>query len=169
VVWQNSNRYSGDGQDPGTLTPPSGTTVASWINNGPSLCAKNLSETTPVDYNALCQWRAQNVTVQDNTFQFNPSDSLYGGQCTQNNSCGMNGLFSEVSSTSAYPRWSVCNAISNNQNNHFQDNTYTGPWTFMYFNQGDLMSASSWQAGVTNVESSGDNFGAQDQGSTFSS
>jgi hypothetical protein len=169
VVWQNSNRYSGDGQDPGTLTPPSGTSVASWINNAPSLCAKNLSETSPIDYNALCQWRAQNVTVQDNTFQFNPSDSLYGGQCTQNNSCGMNGLFSEVSSTSAYPRWSVCNAISNNQNNHFQNNTYTGPWTFMYFNQGDVMSASAWQAGVTNVESSGDNFGAQDQGSTFSS
>ena len=169
VVWQNSNRYSGDGQDPGTLTPPSGTTVASWINNGPSLCAKNLSETTPVDYNALCQWRAQNVTVQDNTFQFNPSDSLYGGQCTQNNSCGMNGLFSEVSSTSAYPRWSVCNAISNNQNNHFQNNTYTGPWTFMYFNQGDSEAPSAWQAGLTNVESSGYDFPAQDQGSTFSS
>ena len=109
------------------------------------------------------------MTVQDNTFEFNPSDSLYGGQCTENNSCGMNGLFSEVSSTSAYPGYSVCNAISNNQNNHFQDNTYTGPWTFMYFNQGDVMSASAWQAGVTNVESSGDNFGAQDQGSTFSS
>ena len=31
------------------------------------------------------------------------------------------------------------------------------------------MSASAWQAGVTNVESSGDNFGAQDQGSTFTS
>jgi len=169
VVWQNSNRYSGDGQDPGTLTPPSGTNVDTWINNAPSICGKNLSETTPIDYNSLCQWRAQNVTVQDNSFEFNPSDSLYGGQCTENNSCGMNGLFSEVSSTSAYATWSVCNNISNNQNNHFQNNTYTGPWTFMYFNQGDMEGPSAWQAGATNVESSGDNFGAQDQGSTFTS
>ena len=40
VVWQNSNRYSGDGQDPGTLTPPSGTNVDTWINNAPSICAQ---------------------------------------------------------------------------------------------------------------------------------
>lgn len=169
VVWQNSNRYSGDGQDPGTLTPPTGTSLGDWINNAPSLCKAHLSETSPVNYNSLCQWRAQNVTVQDNTFQFNPSDSLYKGQCTEANACGQNGLFSEVSSTSAYPRWSVCNNISNNQNNHFQNNTYTGPWTFMYFNQGDTMGPAAWQAGVTSVESSGDNFGAQDRGSSFAS
>jgi hypothetical protein len=38
----------------------------------------------------------------------------------------------------------------------------------MYFNQGDAEGTSSWQVGVTNVEDSGDDFGAQDQGSTFS-
>jgi hypothetical protein len=169
VIYQNANRYSGDGQDPGTLTPPSGTNVDTWINDAASICPSHLSETSPIDYNSLCQWRAQNVTVQDNTFEFNPSDSIYGGQCTEANSCGQNALFSVYSSTSAYPTWSVCNNISNNQNNKFTNNTYTGPWTFMYFNQGDSESASAWQAGVTNVESSGDNFGAQDQGSTFSS
>ena len=169
VIWQNSNRYAGDGQDSATLTPPSGISLSDWFNNAASLCKAHLSETTPVDYNSLCQWRSQNVTVQDNTFQFNPSDSVYKGQCTEDNNCGQNGLFSEVSSTSAYPRWSVCNSISNNQNNHFQNNAYTGPWTFMYFNQGDTMGPSAWQAGVTNVESSGDDFGAQDQGSSFTS
>ena len=169
VVWQNANRYSGDGQDPGTLTPPSGTSLSNWINNAPSLCKAHLSETTPVNYNSLCQWRAQNVTVQDNTFQFNPSDSLYKGQCTEANTCGQNALFSQVSSTSAFPGWSVCNNISNNQNNHFQNNTYTGPWTFTYFNQGDMAGPSGWQAGAGNVQSSGDNFGAQDQGSSFTS
>ena len=71
-----------------------------------------------------------------------------------------------VSSTPAYPAWSVCNNISNNQNNHFQNNTYTGPWTFMYFNQCDTIGASAWQAGVNNVESSGYSFKGQDQGSS---
>ena len=166
VIYQNANRYVGDGQDPGTLVPPSGTNVDSWINNAPSVCPSHLSQTSPVDYHSLCQWRAQNVTVQDNTFEFNPSDSLYGGQCTVSNSCGQNALFSGYSSTSAYPTWSICNAISNNQNNHFKNNSYTGPWTFVYFNQGDTVSLSAWQHGMTNVESSGYNFPAQDQGST---
>lgn len=169
VIYQNANRYSGDGQDPGTLTPPSGTNVDTWINDAPSTCSSHLPETSPIDYNLLCQWRAQNVTVQDNTFEFNPSDSIYGGQCTEANACGQNALFSVYSSTSAYPTWSVCNDISNNQTNHFEDNTYTGPWTFMYFNQGDMEGPAAWQAGATNVESSGDNFGAQDQRSTFAS
>jgi len=168
VVYQNANRYAGDGQDRGTLTPPSGTNVGTWINDAASLCPSHLSETSPIDYNSLCQWRAQNVTVQDNTFKFNPSDSIYAGQCTEANACGQNGLFSVFSSTSAYPKWTVCNNISNNQNNHFTNNTYTGPWTFMYFNQGDAAAPSAWQAGVTNVENSGHDFGAQDQGSTLS-
>jgi len=165
VIYQNANRYSGDGQDPGTLTPPSGTTVNTWIDKAPSICPSHLSQTSPIDYNSLCQWRSQNVTVQDNTFTFNPSDSIYGSQCTQAHSCGQNGLFSVYSSTSAYPKWSVCNDISNNQNNHFTNNTYTGPWTFVYFNQGDAAGPSAWHAGVTNVEGSGYDFKAQDQGS----
>lgn len=167
VIWQNSNRSSDDGQDPGTLTPPNGTKVDTWINDAPSICHSNLSETSPVDYNSLCQWRAQNVTVQDNTFAFDPSDSIYGGQCTEAHACGQNALFSVYSSTSAYPTWSVCNNISNNQNNHFENNTYTGPWTFTYFNQGDMEGPAAWQAGATNVQDSGDNFRDQDQGSTF--
>jgi hypothetical protein len=166
VIYQNANRYAGDGQDPGTLTPPSGTNVDDWINKAGSICPSHLSQTSPVDYHSLCQWRAQNVTVQDNTFQFNPSDSVYGGQCTTAHSCGQNGLFSVYSSTSAYPTWSVCNNISNNQDNHFQNNTYAGPWTFVYFNQGDTVAAAAWEAGVNNVEGSGFNFKAQDQGST---
>lgn len=166
VIYQNSNRYSGDGQDPGTLTPPSGTDVNTWINKADSICPSQLSQTSPVNYNAACQWRSQNVTVQGNTFQFNPSDSIYAGQCTQAHSCGQNALFATYSDTSAYPKWTVCNNISNNQNNHFTNNTYTGPWTFVYFNQGDTVGAAAWQAGVTNVEGSGYSFKGQDQGSS---
>ena len=38
VIYQNANRYAGDGQDPGTLTPPSGTDVNTWINKADSIC-----------------------------------------------------------------------------------------------------------------------------------
>ena len=168
MIYQNANRHPGDGQDPGTLTPPGGTSVGTWINDAPAACPSHLSETSPVDYHSLCQWRAQNVTVQHNTFEFNPSDPIYGGQCTKANACGQNALFSGYSSTSAYPTWSVCNNISNNQNDHFENNTYTGPWTFTYFDQGDTEGPPAWQAGATNSRL-GHNFGAQDQGSIFTS
>jgi Right handed beta helix region len=170
ILYQNSNRYVGDGQDPGTLIPPSGVATQTWINtDGPKNCPSNLTETSPIDYHSLCQWRTQNVTVQDNQFTFNPSDSIYGGKCTQANACGENGLFSPYSSTAAYPAYTVCNLISNSQGNVFSDNTYSGPWSFNYFNQGDIATWSQWTSGLTNVEGSGDNFGKQDAGSTYSS
>jgi hypothetical protein len=170
IIYQNPNRYAGDGQDPGTLTPPTGVNIGTWINtDGPADCPGSLSETSPIDYHSLCQWRAQNVTVQDNQFTFNPSDSVYDGQCTEANSCGQNGLFSAFSVTATYPAYTVCNSISNDQDNVFSDNTYTGPWSFVYFNQGDIASWSQWTSGLTNVEGSGDNFGAQDAGSTLTS
>jgi hypothetical protein len=168
VLYQNSNRYVGDGQDPGTLTPPSGVNIQTWINTaGPDNCPANLSETSPIDYHSLCQWRTQNVTVRDNEFTFDPSDPVYGGQCTQANSCGQNALFAPYSSTAAYPAYTVCNLISNVQGNVFSGNTYTGPWSFGYFNQGDIATWSQWTSGLTNVESSGYNFGRQDAGSTL--
>ncbi len=147
VIYQNANRYCGDGQDPCPLVPPLGKTAFAWINNGPNTCPSHLSETSPIDYNLLCQWRSQNVLVTSNAFTFNPKDSTYNGKCTAANSCGQNGLFSVYSSTKAYPEWSVCNNISNNQNNHFTDNVYTGPWTFVYFNQGDTATPAQWQPG----------------------
>ena len=150
VLYQNSNRYAGDGQDPGTLTPPSGVPVYTWINtDAPNNCPANLTETSPIDYHSLCQWRTQNVTVQNNKFSFNPSDSVYGGKCTQANNCGQNGLFSPYSSTAAYPAYTVDNLISNSQNNHFTDNTYQGPWSFVYFNQGEVATWSQWTSGIT--------------------
>ncbi len=170
VLYQNSNRYVGDGQDPGTLTPPSGVNIGTWIQTtGPNTCPSNLTETSPVDYHQLCQWRTQNVTVQNNQFTFNPSDSIYSGQCSKSTACGMNGLFAPDSVTAAYPGYTVCNAISNTQNNHFLNNTYEGPWVFAYFNQLDVATWAQWTSGLTNVEDSGDNFGPQDAGSTFNS
>jgi hypothetical protein len=171
VVYQNANRYIGDGQDPGSLVPPSGVNVNNWIDTvGPQTCPSNLTTTSPIDYHMLCQWHSQNVTVQNNVFNFNPNDATYGGKCNSSApSCGQNGLFSDYSSTPAYPAYTECNWIVNTQNNHFLNNTYTGPWTFNYFNQGDVATWSQWTTGLTNVEGSGYNFGAQDAGSTYNS
>jgi hypothetical protein len=170
ILYQNANRYVGDGQDPGTLTPPKGVSMRTWITTeGPKICPSHLAERSPIDYHSLCQWRTQNVTVHDNQFNYDPSDSVYGGKCTKASSCGQNGLFSVYSSTAAYPKYTVCNAIANDQGNVFADNTYTGPWLFMYFNQGLLTSWSRWTSGLRDVEGSGFNFGKQDTGSTMSS
>jgi hypothetical protein len=170
VLYQNSNRYAGDGQDPGTLTPPPGVNLRSWINtDAPKNCPGHLSEKVPVNYHSLCQWRTQNVTVRENRFAFNPDDAIYRDKCSRNTNCGQNALFASSSVTPAYPGFSVCDAISNAQDNHFSNNAYTGPWTFIYFNQGDQASWQQWMSGLANVEGSGDDFGAQDAGSTFNS
>lgn len=176
IIYNNSVRYPGDGQDPGTLTPPSGVDIGTWINSTAiDDCPSDLAETTPVDYSSLCQWRSQNVTVQDNQFNFNPSDSFYDGGCSSTTGCGQNAIFATYIDSSAgepydaYPAWTIPNEISNDWNNVFSDNTYAGPWTFVYFNQGDIADWSQWTSGITDVQGSGDNFTAQDAGSTYTS
>ena len=170
VAAQNANRYSGDGQDPGTLDPPPGVDMQTWINtDAPTNCPNNLTETTPINYHSLCQWRVQNLTVENNQFSFNPSDAIFDGKCTEANSCGQNALFSGYSSTAAYPEFTICNLVSNDQNNHFLDNTYTGPWTFALFSQGNNASWSQWTTAQSNVVYSGDSWTAQDAGSTYNS
>ena len=168
VLYQDSGRHAGDGQDPGTLTPPPGVDIHTWINtDGPKNCPANLAETARINYHSLCQWRTQNVTVQDNLFTYNPSDAVYGGKCSKKADCGENALFATFSVTPAYPMYTVCSAISNAQSNRFRDNAYIGPWTFIYFNQGDEATWAQWTSGLTDVQGSGDNFRAQDTGSTF--
>jgi hypothetical protein len=167
VLWQNANRYSGDGQDPGGLIPPPGQTVNQWIDNAQTTCPSHLTETSPIDYHDLCHWFTQNVSVLNNTFSFNPTDTVFNKTCTQAANCGQSGLFSDVSVTPAYPGYTICNAIANNQNNVFDNNAYTGPWTFYYFNQGDVATPAQWQNGLANVESSGYNFPAEDIHSKF--
>ena len=173
VVYANAGRYPGNGEDPGTLTPPAGVGIGTWIGDnstagsGPTVCPGNLAETSPVDYHDLCTWVPQNVTVQNNTFAFNPSDSIYGGQCTEANSCGQNALFAAYSTVSAYPSYAYNNELSSQWNDSFKDNTYTGPWTFVSFTQGNNASWSQWSTNQTNVSYSGYNWTAQDVGSIY--
>lgn len=168
VVWENANRYCSDGSDQVcTLVDPAVFTLTS--------CAAHLAERTPINYYDNCRWRAQNVTVTANVFSFSPS--AVGPACTVDNYCGDNGLFSNYGEP-PYSGPAVPINITFDQNNHFADNTYAGPWNFEAWSQGNPdnpVNWTVWRANVTDkCSTSGENssgtcdsgFG-QDQGSVF--
>ncbi len=164
VLWENSNRYCGSAANSSTgyctLVNPSVYTTSS--------CAAKVPSSTPSgnpDYYDNCRWKTQNVSVTNNTFNFTPSN--IGSSCTVANTCGFNGVFSEAGSYPPYTGWVVPLNISDNQNNHFANNTYAGPWNFDGFDQGDTVSWSQWSSGFEDQNGSNDTFNAQDAGSTF--
>jgi hypothetical protein len=195
VLWENANRYCSSSANTSTgsctLVEPTNANLYNQCHTGATLA------TTP--YINDCRWKTQNVSVSSNTFSFNPAtvntvfDNNTGNAsyiskngsspCTVGNTCGFNGLFSEYGSFAPYTAWLVPNHISNNQSNTFSDNTYTGPWNFMGFGQGDTVgwgdasshdtnpqdadSSTGWHTGFTDWNGSGDPFPAQDIGSTF--
>ncbi len=164
VLWENANRYCGSAANTSTgactLVDPSAFTATS--------CSANVPTSTPLgnpDYFDGCRWKTQNVDVTDNTFNFSPAD--IGSSCTAANSCGLNGIFSQYGTYPPYVGWVVPDHISNDQNDHFADNRYTGPWNFMAFSQGSVVSWAQWSSGMADASASGDPFGAQDAGSTY--
>jgi hypothetical protein len=78
-----------------------------------------------------------------------------------------NALFSEYGSVTPYKAWVVLENISNHQNNVFKNNTYSGPWNFVGFSQGDVITWSQWTAGFDDGNGSNDHFNGQDAGSTY--
>jgi hypothetical protein len=161
VLWENSNRFCGqDSPDNAgslcTLVAPSVATTSTCVTPG--------INTDPLFSD--CRWKTQNVDVTDNTFAFQPAD--IGSDCTPSNGCGFVGLFSEYGSTSPYKAWVVPKDIADNQNNHFSDNTYTGPWSFMGPDQGVTATWAQWTGGYTdNADGSGIYLDPQDAGSTL--
>jgi hypothetical protein len=161
VLWENANRFCGPNSPDNagsmcTLDAPGVATAVTCVRPG-------------IDIGSLfsdCRWKTQNVDVTGNTFNFTPSD--IGSNCTPSNGCGYNGLFSEYGSTAPYTSWVVPKAIADNQNNHFSDNTYSGPWSFMGPDQGVTATWAQWTGGYTdNADGSGIYFDAQDSGSTL--
>ena len=128
----------------------------------------NSSENQPgdsPDYFDLCRWKTQNVLVSGNEFNLNPAN--VGSNCTKANYCGFSGLFSEYGSVAPYKAWVVLENISNHQNNVFKNNTYNGPWNFVGFSQGDVLTWSQWTAGFDDGNGSNDSFNGQDAESTY--
>lgn len=163
ILWENSNRFCGpDSPDnAGTLCTLVAPTVAS-----PSTCVEPRIANSPLF--ADCRWRTMNVDISDNTFDF--SASAVGNGCEASKGCGFNGLFSEYGITAPYKAWVVPRDISDEQNNRFADNTYSGPWHFMAVAQGTVVSYAKWTHGFVDRSDGSDiHFDGQDQKSTFKS
>ena len=164
ILWENANRYCGSSANTSTgyctLIAPSTYTTTS--------CAKNVPTSKPTatpDYYDNCRWKTQNVSVSSNAFNFTPS--AVGSGCTAAKGCGFNGVFSEYGTYPPFTGWVVPNHIANSQNNHFTNNTYNGPWSFVAFSQGETVTWAQWTAGFTDSNGSGDHVAAQDSGSTL--
>ena len=181
AIYENSNRACGITNDAYcTLVGPSTYTLSSCASNIP-----NGKTTNTPDYVDNCRWKAQNISVSNNLFDFTPGD--IGADCVSSNMCGYNGLFSEPGTTpssthnggwpsgASYPYggYTVSNNISNHQNNLFANNEYCAgggaSWQFVGFAQGNTLNQSQWTSGEANAAASGDTFNGQDSGSTFSS
>ncbi len=146
VLWESADRFCGspDNSSTGvcTLVDPS-------VANIKTCDAANLqgsaSSKTP-DYYDLCRWKTQNVLVSHNTF--NMDDSAVRGCQAAANSCGENAIFSQYGTD---PSWSpykgsvITSAITASRNNQFSDNTYTGPWEYMYSDQSGVLTFAQWQ------------------------
>jgi Right handed beta helix region len=141
ILWENSNRYC---NSPANTSSGACTLVAPSSITTSNCSSKNIARNP---YYADCRWKTQNVTVSHNQFDFDPSS--LGSACTARNMCGFQGLFSEYGS---FPAWSpyhgaaVEKHITLQQNNHFADNTYTGPWRFMIMSEGNVVSWSTWRS-----------------------
>ncbi len=181
AIYENSNRACGITNDSMcTLIAPSTYTLSSCASNIP-----NGKTTNTPDYVDNCRWKAQNISVSNNLFDFTPGD--IGADCVSSNMCGYNGLFSEPGTTPSsthnggwpsgasypYSGYTVPNNISNHQNNLFANNEYCAgggaSWQFVGFAQGNTLNQSQWTSGEANAAASGDTFNGQDSGSTFSS
>lgn len=147
ILWENSNRFCNSPANTSsgfcTLVDPSQITLKS--------CSSPEIENEP--YYSDCRWKTQNVSVDHNVFDFVPA--AVSSSCTAATACGFQGLFSEYGS---YPSWSPYQAtvveqhITYDQNNHFADNTYYGPWQFMAHQQDNVVSWKTWTSAPLNQD-----------------
>jgi hypothetical protein len=122
-------------------------------------CSTNLLATTP--YIDDCRWKTQNISVHDNKLTLSRANIP---NCTAANDCGGQALISQYGTCGGpcspgdpYMGAVVEDNITYNQNNHFANNTYVGPWRFEAHEQNNLVSFSTWRAAPYN----------QDAGSTL--
>ncbi|MGH8150855.1 MAG: right-handed parallel beta-helix repeat-containing protein [Steroidobacteraceae bacterium] len=147
TLWENANRFCSDGSDNAcTLVDPGVFTEASCAANLPSAVAGTDTGSPSADYYDGCRWKTQNVEVSGNVFDFDPTNIP---NCTSNDLCGFNGIFSNYGSTAPYTSAAVPTAIAFHQGNAFAKNTYAGPWSFWAWNFGNPVTWTEWTAAVS--------------------
>ena len=149
ILWENSNRFCNSAANTSsgycTLVNPRQVTLRS--------CSQANIAGQP--YYSDCRWKTQNVQVDHNTFDFDPS--AIGKGCTAVTQCGFQGVFSEYGTFptwSPYQRTTVEGHITFDQGNRFYANAYQGPWQFMIYQQGDVVSWDTWRSGPYHQDAS---------------
>lgn len=142
VAWENADRFAGS---PANTSTGHSTLVAPETATLQACSTPSRIRTKP--YFDDCRWKVQHLRVHDNRFVFRPQ--LLGSRCTVDRMCGFSGLFSNFGT---YPEWSpyhgtvVERQITFQQDNHWTDNTYVGPWRFLALEQGNRVSWRQWRA-----------------------
>lgn len=177
VLFQDGDRVCGFSAD-GTCTMPHNAvyTLSSCKSHLEGMSRSKAIREQP-DYYDNCRWKTQYVTVAHNTINFDPSKLTTGAfagsqTCAEANAedntlCGYSGLFSTYSSVKPYMGPTGPLAVSDQQHNVFEHNTYHGPIRFVAFVQSDRVSWSRWSRGFVDGYS-GDTFKPQDHSSSYS-
>jgi hypothetical protein len=153
VLWENADRFC---NSPANSSTGACTLVNPTVVKLKTCVAKNIKN---APYYSDCRWKTQNVNVHNNVFTLDASTMP---NCSTTTGCGFQGLFSQYGT---YPTWSpykktvIEQAITFNQHNSFNNNTYVGPWSFMAHEQNTVVNQSAWMSAPYN----------QDAGSTFQS
>ncbi len=147
TLWENANRFCSDGSDSVcTLVNPAVFTLSSCAANLPSAVAGTDTGSPSADYYDGCRWKTRNVQVSGNVFEFN---AAHIPNCTVENLCGFNGIFSNYGSTSPYTSAAVPPAITFHQGNVLENNTNDRPRMISACNLGNTVTWAQWQASVT--------------------
>jgi hypothetical protein len=142
TIYENPNRYCSSSANSSTGDC---TMVNPGVANLTTCANANLLKTTP--YIDDCRWKSNNVSVTGNTFTFTPSS--VDAACSPANGCGFNALISAYGTYPPYTAYHVSNNITWNQNNHFTNNTYTGPWQFQGWAQNNSVNWAQWTGAVS--------------------
>ena len=153
VGWENADRFAGSPANTSTGQAPLGNPRVATVE----ACSQsdNISEPPYVDD---CRWKTQNLVVERNVFEFDPTRIPL---CARVTGCGFNGLFSNYGT---YPEWSPYKAdvvgerVAFQQNNVWRSNTYHGDWQFVAEEVGNVVPWDTWRGAPYN----------QDAGSTLS-
>jgi Right handed beta helix region len=159
-LWQDSNRYCGDGFD-GVCTLVDGGSSSPFTI---SSCKANIRsasvDTTTYVGNKTgsplenwwdgCMWKTENVRVTQNTIEFDPADIM---DCNRTAwpDCGAGGIFSEYGGPAGPGEWAIPTDLTFFQNDVWSGNVYNGPSTFFAWNQGNGDNPVSWADWTGNV------------------
>jgi parallel beta-helix repeat protein len=144
VGWENSDRYCNSPNNTSDVC-----TLVLGATSQPKCVQPGIASKPLYDD---CRWKTQNLDIHGNTFTFDPA-KVDGGCPTDY--CGHMALIANYGTS---PDWSpykgdvVIKAITFNQNNHWHDNTYTGPWQFMPHDTSFVISKTAWQSAPYNQD-----------------